>query len=138
MNMDMYFRCNKYVIIISMHKYYTCLIVSLLCSLTLAIDESEHNVNLSSVLQINYKMLTEKVNPCRILHFLLRKDVITTEEMLDINKIIEKEGAEVACEKMVSVLSAGWTSDSLSKITATLDDCGYTECATALRGKIPP
>ena len=107
-----------------------------LCSLTLAIDESEHDVNLASVLQRNYKMLTEKVNPCHILLFLLRKDVITTEEMLDINKIIEKEGPEVACEKMISVLSGGWTSDSLSKITAALDDCGYTECGTALRGKI--
>ena len=64
--------------------------MSLLCSLTLAIDESEHNVNLSSVLQRNYKMLTEKVNPRSILLFLLHKDVITTEEMLDINKIIDK------------------------------------------------
>ena len=104
--------------------------------LTVAIEESEHDGNLASVLRQNYAMLTETVNPRHILLSLHRKDVITTEQMLDIDKTFEDEGQKLACEEMISVLSARWANDSLSKITASLDDSGYTECATALRGKI--
>ena len=104
--------------------------------LIVAIHESEHDGNLASVLRQNYTMLTETVNPRHILLSLHSKDVITVEEMLNINKIIEGEGEKPACEEMISMLSAGWTNDSLSKITAALEYCGYTECATALRGKI--
>ena len=104
--------------------------------LTVAIEDSEHDGNLASVLRQNYAMLTETVNPRHILLSLHIKDVITTEEMLHINKKFEDEGQKPACEEMISVLSARWESDSLSKIIATLDYCGYNECATALRGKI--
>ena len=104
--------------------------------LTVAIHESEHDGNLASVLRQNYAILTETVNPRHILRSLHIKDVITTEEMLNINKIIEDEGEKLACEEMISVLSAGWANESLSKITAALEYCGYSECATALRGKI--
>ena len=127
---------TKGVMIISMHKYYTSLTVSLFVFLTVAIDASEHDGNVARVLQKNYAMLTEGVNPRHILLSLHSKDVITTEQMFDINKKIDDEGQKVACEEMISILSAGWTNDSLSKITTSLDDSGYTECATALRGKI--
>ena len=122
--------------LISMNKYYSSLIMSLFGFLTVGIHESEHDGNLASVLQQNYKMLTERVDPRHILLFLLTKDVITSEQMLNINKKIENEGRKIGCEEMISVLSAGWTTGSLSKITASLVDSGYTECATVLRGKI--
>ena len=104
--------------------------------LIVAIEDSEHDGNLASILQQNYTMLTETVNPCHILLSLHSKDVITTEEMLQINKKFEDEGQKPACEEMISVLSARRANDSLSKIIATLDYCGYKECAIALRGKI--
>ena len=110
--------------------------MSLFGFLTVGIHESEHDGNLASVLRQNYKMLTERVDPRHILLFLLTKDVITSEQMLNINKKIEDEGRKIGCEEMISVLSAGWTTGSLSKITASLVDSGYTECATVLRGKI--
>ena len=119
-----------------MHKYYT-LLASLFGFLIVAIEESEHDGNLASVFRQNYTLLTETVNPCHILLSLHRKDVITTEKMFDIDKKFEDEGQKLACKELISVLSAGWANDSLSKITASLDDSGYTECATALRGKIP-
>ena len=127
---------TKCVMIISMHKYYTSLTVSLFVFLTVAIDASEHDGNVAMVLQQNYTMITEGVNPRHILLSLHRKDVITTEQMLDIDKKFEDEGQKLACEEMISLLSARWANDSLSKITASLDDSGYTKCATALRGKI--
>ena len=86
-------------------------------------------------MQENYELLTETLNPLEDklqLHFY---DLLTMDDLVEIEDVHEESGRKCACEKMVTLLLEGWKGDSLEKFLQVLNNCDYKECARQILGK---
>ena len=88
-----------------------------------------------SAIQINYELLTRRVDPYNVQTQLFCCDLLTIDDLVDIHEVYEESGKECACEKMIALLLRAWKTNYLDQFIQVLDDCGYKECAKQLSGK---
>ena len=88
-----------------------------------------------SVIQKNYEVLTETVDSYEVEHQLLYYDILTIDDVIEIDEAHKKNGRKYACEKMITCLFRTWKRNYLHQFIHVLDDCGYKECAKQLCGR---
>ena len=85
-------------------------------------------------MEVNYKLLTGMVDPHEVKFQLLYCDLLTMDDVVEIQDAEEESGRKCACEKMITLLLKSWKRGCLDKFLQVLDYCGYNECALQVQG----
>ena len=91
-----------------------------------------------NAMQVNYELLTERVDPQDVLKSMFAHELISFEQKKKIKSIQQQKGRGDACEEMLDALFNNWKKGTCERFIQVLGSCDYKDCAANLQSNVLP
>ena len=89
-------------------------------------------------MQVNYELLSERIDPQDVLGSMFAHKLISFEEKKKIKSIQQQSGKRSACEEMLDTLFNNWKKGTCERFIQVLESCDYKDCAAQLQSNALP